>query len=105
MTKRISLNDWTYIGKYNPAAKWLRPLCSYTLTKINNGFRRECKMGWVIYLLMFLPVHLLQMFYCMWDGGLREFEFQGRYIGSDDITEHGDNCSRYPMAKEVWERN
>jgi hypothetical protein len=28
MKKRISMNEWTYIGKYNPAAKWLRPLCS-----------------------------------------------------------------------------
>lgn len=104
-TKKISLNDWTYIGKYNPAAKWLRPLCSYTLTEIDGGFRRECKVGWFVYVLLFVPVHLLQMFECMWDGGLREFEFQGRYIGSNNITEHGENHLCYPKAKEVWERH
>lgn len=25
MKKRISRKEWEYIGKYNPAAKWLRP--------------------------------------------------------------------------------
>ena len=25
MKKRISRKEWEYIGKYNPAAKWVRP--------------------------------------------------------------------------------
>ena len=104
MTKKISLNDWTTIGAYNHAAKWLRPFCSYTLTEIDNGFRRDCKIGWPVYLLLFLPVHLLQLLVCLWDGGLKEFEIQGRHLGHDYITEHGDNCGRYPMAKEIWEK-
>ena len=102
--KRISLKDWTYIGKYNPAAKWLRPLCSYSLTKVNNGFRRDCKVGLLTYLLLFLPFHLIQLFVCLWEGGLKEFEIAKRRIGGDYIFEQGLNCGRYPMAKEIWEK-
>ena len=41
MKKRITRADWEYIGKYNPAAKWLRPLASYSLIEIEGGYRRE----------------------------------------------------------------
>jgi hypothetical protein len=104
MTKKISLNDWTTIGAYNHAAKWLRPLCSYTLTKTGDNFRRDCNIGWPLYLILFLPVHLLQLFVNIWDGGLKEFEIQGRHLGHDYITEHGNNCGRYAVTKEIWER-
>ena len=104
MTKKISLNDWNTIGKYNPAAKWLRPLCTYTLTKAGNSFRRDCYIGWPMYLILFLPVHLLQLFINIWDGGLKEFEIEDRHIGYDYIIKHDDNCGRYAVAEEIWEK-
>ena len=30
-TKKITLDQWTMIGKYNHAAKWLRKACTYTV--------------------------------------------------------------------------
>jgi hypothetical protein len=104
MTKKISLADWTYIGRYNPAAKWVQPFCSYSLTKTDYGFRRDCEVGWFAYLILFLPVHLLQLFVCLWNGGLRDFKIQGRHLGYDYIDEKWENCGCYPLAKEVWER-
>ena len=104
MKKRITLRDWTYIGIYNPVAKWARPLASYTLEEFDGGFRRECKIPMWLYLIIFIPVHLLQFFYCMWDGGLREFSIEGRHIGYDDIKERGINSGCYPKAKEIWEK-
>ena len=107
MKKKITRKEWEYIGKYNPASKWLRPFCSYSLTKIDNSFRRECKISWPMYLVLFVPVHLLQAFICMWDGGLREFSFEGRNLGYDDFHEkifgeHGNPA--YNKAKEIWEK-
>ena len=49
-------------------------------------------------------MHLLQLFMNIWDGGLKEFEIEDRHLGHDYITEYGDNCGRYPMAKEIWEK-
>lgn len=106
MKKRIRQKEWEYIGKYNPARKWLRPLCSYSLTKIEDGFLRECKISWPVYLILFIPCHLLQALWCMWDGGLKEFEIESRLLGQDDIKEHsGGNKGAFPKAKEIWEKH
>ena len=105
MKKRISRKEWEYIGKYNPAAKWLRPLCSYTLVKeSDNEFMRVCRISWPVYLLIFIPVHLIQALYCMWGGGLRDFYIEKRLIGYDYIEERGVNEGAYPKAKEIWEK-
>lgn len=34
---KITLKQWTEIGKYNMYREWLRPLCNYTLVKRDNG--------------------------------------------------------------------
>jgi len=95
MNKKITLAQWTEIGKYNCASKWLRPLCKYTLYPSDGGnFRREQKIGWFAYLLLFIPLHILQFFYCCWDGGLKEFEIQPRFLSYDEL-EYGS---------EPWER-
>ena len=105
MKKRISQKEWEYIGKYNPASKWIRPFCSYSLVKIDGWFRRECKVSWPMYLLLFIPVHLFQLLLCLWDGGLKEFTLESRDIGYDEIAEHGINSGAFPMAEEIWEKH
>ena len=105
MKKRITQADWEYIGKYNPARKWLRPIASYSLEKIEDGFRRNCDIPWLVYLIIFVPIHLLQALWCMWDGGLREFSIESRHVHHDDIHETwGNNKGAYPKVKEIWER-
>lgn len=100
MKVKISYKEWTYIGQYNHAAKWLRPFCKYTLIKTNEGFKREQRIPLWFYIIIFVPAHLIQALYCMWDGGLREFEFAERYLGGDYIN-HSGEC--YEHAKEIWE--
>lgn len=105
MKKRISRKEWEYIGKYNPAAKWLRPFCSYTLHEEGIHFRRECKIGWVAYIIMFIPVHILQALWCCWDGGLREFSIEGRNLGYDVIYKYENEYNgAWEKAKEIWEK-
>jgi hypothetical protein len=100
MKKKITLKEWTEIGKYNAAKKWLRPLCSYTLIKEPDGsFKREQRVGWPLYLILFIPVHVLQLLWCLWDGGLKEFEINERYIGGDWMNE-GSEC--FARAEKIW---
>ena len=106
MKKRITRKEWEYIDKYNPAAKWLRPFASYSLVEIEDGFCRECKVSWPVYLALFIPCHLAQALYCMWSGGLKEFYIEGRSIGYDNIHETwGKNKGIYPKAKEIWDKH
>lgn len=100
MKKKITLKDWTYIGKYNHAAKWLRPLCQYTLIKESaTTFKREQRISWPVYIILFIPVHIIQALWCIWDGGLREFEISERYLGGDWLPK-GDLA--YARAEEIW---
>jgi hypothetical protein len=98
--KKISLKDWTYIGKCNYAANWCRSLCSYTLIKQDDEtFVRDQKLNILMYILLFIPIHLLQLFTCLWDGGLKEFIILKRTIGQDYI-EKGQLA--FERASQIW---
>jgi hypothetical protein len=97
---KISYKEWTDIGKCNYAAKWLRLLCSYSLIKEPDGrFKREQVVSWPLYLILFIPVHILQVLICLWDGGLKEFEINERYLGCDWLIQ-GSDC--YSRAEKIW---
>lgn len=98
--KKISYAEWMEIGICNYAAKWLRPLCSYDLIREPSGkFKREQRVGMFVYLLLFIPVHIIQALWCIWDGGLKEFEINERYLGGDWMTPGSDS---YETAKRIW---
>ena len=98
--KRLSLKEWTYIGRYNHAAKWCRPLCSYCLIKENDKtFKRVQTISLITYILIFIPVHLLQALVCLWDGGLKEFIIFERKLGYDILSKGSEAFSR---AEAVW---
>ena len=103
MKKRITRKDWDYIGTYSGGAKWIRPFCVYTLEEVQKGtIKQEIKIGWFAYLLMFIPVHIFKLVWCLWDGGLKEFEFAERYLGGDYLGWVGDPT--WEKAKEMWEK-
>lgn len=98
--KRIDLKKWTYIGRYNHAAKWCRPLCSYYLIKENDKtFKRVQNINIIIYILIFIPIHLLQALVCLWDGGLKEFIIFNKDLGYDILSSGSEAFSR---AEAVW---
>lgn len=100
MKKKITLKEWTYIGKCNYAAKWCRWLCSYTLiSKDDKVYIREQKINLFAYILIFIPIHILQALVCMWDGGLKEFLILSRMLGRDVLHK---STSAFGRAEEVW---
>lgn len=97
---KITYEEWTAIGRYNYAAKWLRRICRYDLIKESDTrFKREQRINLIIYLILFIPVHILQAFVCMWDGGLKEFEFAERYLGGDWLQ---TGSHSYDVAEKIW---
>lgn len=101
MKKKISLNDWTYIGRYNPVRKGFRHICDYSLIQDERGFIREVKINLIAYALVFIPVHLVKIIYLLWDGGLKEFAFEDREVGYDIINEWN---GAYARAEEIWKK-
>lgn len=100
MKKKINLKEWTYIGRYNYAAKWCRRLCSYYLIKEGDKtFKRVQNINIFNYILIFIPVHLIQALVCLWNGGLKEFIVFSRALGEDILVEGSESFSR---AEVIW---
>ena len=98
--KKISLKEWTYIGKYNYAAKWCRPLCSYYLIKEDDKtFKRVQNINIFSYIIIFIPIHILQALVCLYDGGLKEFIIFERKLGYDVLAKGSEAFSR---AESIW---
>jgi hypothetical protein len=98
--KKINLKQWTYIGRYNYAAKWCRRLCSYYLIKEDDKtFKRVQKISIFNYIIIFIPIHLLQALVCLWDGGLKEFIIFERKLGYDILSKGSESFSR---AEAIW---
>ena len=106
MKKRITNKDWEYIGTHKGGAKWVHPFCVYTLEEVQKGtIKQEIKIGLLGYLLLFIPVHLFKLVWCLWDGGLKEFEFEGRHLSHHYLYEADvPYCDFYPKAKEILEK-
>lgn len=101
-SKRISRKQYESIGRYNPIAKWLRPLCSYKLYSTDGGnYERACYLSIPAYAVLFIPVHLLEVLFLIWDGGLREFQIEGRYLTGDHL---GYGTKSWEIANEIWEK-
>jgi hypothetical protein len=76
------------IGEYNVVNKHFRKFCNYYLENdrsVKGGFCRKVCVKWWFYILIFIPLHLLNAVICVWDGGLKEFEIQKRHVQHDYI--------------------
>lgn len=102
MKKKIKPKEWTYIGRYNYAAKWCRPLCSYYLIKEDDKtFKRVQNVNIFAYCIIFIPLHLLQALVCLWEGGLKEFIIFSRFLGKDALSKGSESFAR---AEEIWNK-
>ena len=101
MKKKISLEEWTALGAYNHARPVWRKLCTYKLEKISEEhYRREQFVSLPIYFLLFIPVSIIQAVYCLWDGGLKEFEQPIYYLGGDDLW----SCNYNGLLEKIYEK-
>jgi hypothetical protein len=60
---------------------------------------REQKINLFAYILIFIPVHILQAFICMWDGGLQEFVILKRDLGKDFLDK---GQAAFERAEQIW---
>ena len=111
--KRITLSDWTYIGKYNVCYDWARGLCDYYLLLDEDKamYRKQDIKTW-FYVITFIPICLVNIVLCIIDGGLVEFEipykildktFLGMQKDVDTISRDIGGVS-YDKAKEIWNK-
>ena len=79
---KIDYNTFAHLMNYKTPHNLMKLTCFFKYDKrtSHNGGVAIAIMHWWAYLLLFIPVHILKFFYCLWDGGLKSFEIEKRQI-------------------------
>lgn len=61
----------------------------YSIERLTDyAYRCYTKMNLFIYILVFIPIHIFEMFLCMWECGFREFGLVDREIDRYTVFKH-----------------
>lgn len=103
-TKKITMEQYYEISKYNPVAKKLRPICEYYLNYDEDSWDYviEIRLPFRYWLPMLVPGFFIQLGYCLWDGGLKEFDFGdlSRYLHSSVINKFENEA--FKKCEEIF---
>ena len=106
--KKISYEDAVYIKNYKKNHWFEKYFCNWFINMKSPtcGEMKLYMKKWV-YILLFIPIHLIVFGYCLWDGGIREFEINSRMLHFDNIiglTYNNDDSTSCGRFKKVWEK-
>ena len=81
---------------------FIQKLMEYELVFAGNGFCTiKTYIPMWLYIIAFIPMHIVLAVFCMWDGGLKEFELQSRYITRWSFMSDDEP---YKRAKKIYEK-
>ena len=103
--KKITRKERQSLGYYS-CVNWVKPFINSYLKETDGGnFILIDEVNLVMYLLLFIPIHLFQILYCIWDGGLKEFEICSRKISTRHLSWDSKSWTRACeiLGKEITE--
>lgn len=79
---KINYNTFSHLMGYKEPHRLMKITCFFNYDKctLHNGGVVTATMHWWSYLLLVVPVHIVKFFGCLWDGGLKNFEIEGRKL-------------------------
>ena len=78
--KKISYKDFAYLMNYKTRHPFIKYCCNCYLEERDASALLTSKVKWPLYILLFIPVHIIIFFYCLWDGGIKEYDIWERTI-------------------------
>lgn len=108
---KINYEEASYILNYNLPHNFERFFCNHYLTRNNaNSYTISCYVKWWFYILAFPITAIIHLFICLWDGGLKEFEFETRWVyawndcgGFNTLLD--PNETRFGRMENIWNRH
>jgi hypothetical protein len=88
----ISHVKHVFIGDWRTNRRGELKSSSFVLSLV---YKLIVKMKLFWYILFFIPVHIAKLFYCLWDGGLRDFEIESRWITSCHIDKTSERYKKW----------
>lgn len=104
---KIKYEDAAYIRRYKKAHWGEKYFCYWILKNRNDNYgHMNLYIKWWVYVLLFIPMVILNAMMCMWDGGLKEFSIEPRCAIRNNIvglTTDGSE-TEFGRFKEVWDK-
>lgn len=102
--KKITYAEAAYILNYEKTHFIEKYLCEHELKVDMNEGTITCDVKKWFYIITLPIVILFTFFNCLYDGGLKEFEIEGRRVYSwNDCNIKRDFETRYDRMKKVFE--
>ena len=99
--KKISYEDYNWIGNKS-VSHWIARMCKYELRKDGGGnYYIDIYVNLPVYILLCIPVHVVEFFRCLWDGGLKTFAPVSRFIGNEFLC-YGS--ARWEKADAIYNK-
>lgn len=95
--KKMSYKDFATLAGYKKNHYFMRVTCSfYYEDGLMIHIWAKMKLFW--YILFFLPIHIIKLFYVLWDGGLRDFAIEPRWITVHHVDKTSERYKKW-MAR------
>ena len=99
---KFSYRQFAEICNYKKDHKSERLTRNFWLSKKSDViFYIEEEVRLSIFILLFIPDIIITFFYCVWDGGLREFELPSRHIKGSTIY---SGCKGFDICQKIWDK-
>lgn len=76
--KKINYEQCATLLNYSKKHPFERIACNHYIAENSACVRVITKIKLPVYILLFVPIHLLQAIALIWDGGLKEFSIESR---------------------------
>lgn len=78
---KISYKEWAEIHNYKLPHKLMKYFCNFYIKEFTTcEYELISEIKLPIYIIIFIPIHLLKIIYCIWDMGLKNFCIEPRTI-------------------------
>lgn len=99
---RITYNNYRYILNLKKKPIFIQKLLRYDLLVMDGTASVKCSIPLWLYVVLFIPAHLITVVMLLWDGGLKEFELAPRTCSTWHFHK-GD--TPYERAKEIYKKS
>lgn len=82
---KITYDEYSYILSYQQKHTLQKLCCTFQVTETNNedhfkSYIVESNIKWIIYIIIFIPAIIVEIFYSMWAYGLKDLSILQRNI-------------------------
>lgn len=106
--KKISYNDTAYIYRFKENHFFRKHFCNNYIWMNNpNEGMMKCDIKIWFYILIFIPIHIINSVFLLWDGGIKYSEIMPRNIRTDNITGltcDNDDTTMFGRFKQVYNK-